>query len=94
MENSTARNKHQARQIETWLQNQIAIRGTTNVAKAMGLTKSTVSKWKKDWFPKVSLLLAVLEWGVADDDMSRLAKEVASLLKKEMAPKCSKHFEA
>jgi hypothetical protein len=32
--------------------------------------------------------------GVVDDDMSRLAKEVASLLRKEMAPKCSQHFEA
>ncbi|MGG2854172.1 hypothetical protein [Pseudomonas aeruginosa] len=26
--------------------------------------------------------------------MARLAKEVASILRKEMAPKCSKHFEA
>jgi hypothetical protein len=43
MENSTARNKHQARNIE-W-HNQIAMKGTTNVANA-GLTKSSISKWK------------------------------------------------
>ena len=94
MENSTARNKHQARNIESWLQNQIAMKGTTNVANAMGLTKSSISKWKETWIPKIAMLLAVLEWGVVDDDMSRLAKEVASLLRKEMAPKCSQHFEA
>ncbi|HHK9964357.1 TPA: CII family transcriptional regulator [Klebsiella pneumoniae] len=93
MENSTARNKHQARQIETWLQNQIAIRGTTNVAKAMGLTKSTVSKWKKDWFPKVAMLLAVLEWGVVDDDMARLAKEVALILLSDKGKETA-HLEA
>ncbi|MDT7007326.1 CII family transcriptional regulator [Klebsiella variicola] len=89
MENSTARNKNQARQIETWLQNQIAIRGTTNVAKAMGLTKSTVSKWKKDWFPKVAMLLAVLEWGIVDDDMARLAKEVALILQSDKGKETS-----
>ena len=90
MENSTARNKHQARNIESWLHNQIAMKGTTNVANAMGLTKSSISKWKETWIPKIAMLLAVL----VDDDMSRLAKEVASLLRKEMAPKCSQHFEA
>ncbi|HCG3097091.1 TPA: hypothetical protein NJT57_005766, partial [Klebsiella pneumoniae] len=47
MESSTARNKHQARNIESWLHNQIAMKGTTNVANAMGLTKSSISKWKE-----------------------------------------------
>lgn len=75
MENSTARNKHQARNIESWLHNQIAMKGTTNVANAMGLTKSSISKWKETWIPKIAMLLAVLEWGVVDDDMSRLAKK-------------------
>lgn len=54
------------------------------MANAMGLTKSSISKWKETWIPKIAMLLAVLEWGVVDDDMSRLAKEVASLLRKEM----------
>jgi hypothetical protein len=67
------------------------MKGTTNVANAMGLTKSSISKWKETWIPKIAMLLAVLEWGVVDDDMSRLAKEVASLLRKEKAPKCSQH---
>lgn len=52
------------------------------MANAMGLTKSSISKWKETWIPKIAMLLAVLEWGVVDDDMSRLAKEVASLLRK------------
>lgn len=87
MESSTARNKHQARHIESWLHNQIAMRGTTNVANAMGLTKSSISKWKETWLPKIAMLLAVLEWGVVDDDMARLAKEVAEILRHEPAPK-------
>lgn len=61
MDNSTARNKHQARNIESWLHNQIAMKGTTNVANAMGLTKSSISKWKETWIPKIAMLLAVLE---------------------------------
>ncbi|HIC8718349.1 TPA: CII family transcriptional regulator, partial [Citrobacter freundii] len=31
-------------------------------------------------------LLAVLEWGVVDDDMARLAREVAAVLTKKNRP--------
>lgn len=86
MENSTTRNNVQARRIESWLLNQIAIRGTTTVAKAMGMDKSSISKWKENMLPKVAMLLAVLEWGVVDDDMARLAREVAGLLTKKKSP--------
>ena len=86
MENTTTRNKPQARKIESWLLNQIALRGTTNVAKAIGMDKSGITRWKETMLPKVAMLLAVLEWGVVDDDMARLAKEVADLLTKKKRP--------
>ncbi|WP_313276567.1 CII family transcriptional regulator [Kosakonia cowanii] len=86
MESSTTRNKCEAQRIESWLLNQIAMRGTTAVAKAMGMDKSSISKWKENMLPKVAMLLAVLEWGVVDDDMARLAKEVAELLTKKKRP--------
>lgn len=94
MDNSTSRNKCEARRIESWLLNQIALRGTTTVAKAMGMDKSSISKWKDAWVPKIAMLLAVLEWGVVDDDMARLAKQVAEILTNEKTPKNGEFFEA
>ena len=32
------------------------------------------------------MLLAVLEWGVVDDDLARLANQVAAVLTKRKAP--------
>jgi len=86
MENATSRNKQQARKIESWLLNQIAMRGSTNVAKALGMDKSGITRWKESMLPKLAMLLAVLEWGVVDDDMARLAKEVAAVLTKKNLP--------
>lgn len=85
MESTTTRNK-EARRIESWLLNQIAIRGATNVAKAIGMDKSGITRWKETMLPKLAMLLAVLEWGVVDDDMTRLAKEVAAVLTKKKSP--------
>ncbi len=48
---------------------------------------------EKDWFPKVAMLLAVLEWGVVDDDMARLAKEVALILQSDKGKETA-HLEA
>lgn len=45
MENTTTRNKAQARKIESWILNQIAIRGASNVAKALGMDKSGTAGW-------------------------------------------------
>lgn len=84
MDVSTARNK--ARAIESQLLNKIAVRGVTEVAAAIGVDKSQVSRWKESFIPKMSMILAVLEWGVVDDDLARLAKQVALLLKKQKAP--------
>lgn len=84
MEVTTTRNK--ARVIESQLLNKIAVRGVTEVAAAIGVDKSQVSRWKEAFIPRMSMLLAVLEWGVVDDDLARLAKEVAKIFKKQKSP--------
>ncbi len=81
MERATTRNK--ARIIESQLLNKIALRGVTDIADAVGVDRSQISRWKESFIPKISMLLAVLEWGVVDDEMARLAKSVALLLTKQ-----------
>lgn len=84
MERTTTRNK--ARNIESQLLNKIALRGVTEVAEAIGVDKSQVSRWKESLIPRMSMLLAVLEWGVVDDDLARLAKQVALIFTQKKAP--------
>lgn len=81
MDTATARNK--ARAIESKLLNKIAVRGVTNVAEAIGVDKSQVSRWKEALIPRMSMLLAVLEWGVEDEEMAILARQVAQILTKK-----------
>ncbi|QXZ19103.1 CII family transcriptional regulator [Lelliottia amnigena] len=94
MERTTSRNKDQARKIESWILNQIALRGSTNVAKALGMDKSGITRWKESMLPKLAMLLAVLEWGVVDDDMARLAKQVADILTNEKRPAVGSSLDA
>ena len=94
MDNTTTRNKTQARKIESWILNQIAMKGASNVAKAVGIDKSGITRWKETMLPKMAMLLAVLEWGVVDDDMARLAKQVAEILKNEKPQTSSNSFRA
>ncbi|WP_318357653.1 CII family transcriptional regulator [Enterobacter sp.] len=94
MDNTTTRNKTQARKIESWILNQIAMKGASNVAKAIGMDKSGITRWKETMLPKVSLLLAVLEFGVVDDDMARLAKQVAEILTNEKRPAVGSRLDA
>ncbi|HDL7459238.1 TPA: hypothetical protein SAZ37_000699 [Yersinia enterocolitica] len=84
MERATTRNK--ARIIEGQLLNKIALRGVTDIADAVGVDKSQISRWKESFIPKISMLLAVLEWGVVDDEMARLAKSVALILTQKKKP--------
>lgn len=60
MENSTTRNNVEARRIESWLHRQIAEMGTTTIAQVAGVNKSTVSRWRENLLPNMSLLLAIL----------------------------------
>ena len=81
-----ANKRNEALRIESALLNKIAMLGTEKTAEAVGVDKSQISRWKRDWIPKFSMLLAVLEWGVVDDDMARLARQVASILTNKKTP--------
>ena len=83
-----ANKRNEALRIESALLNKIAMLGTEKTAEAVGVDKSQISRWKRDWIPKFSMLLAVLEWGVVDDDMARLARQVASILTNKKRPVC------
>jgi hypothetical protein len=84
MDTATTRNK--ARAIESKLLSKIAIRGAGNIAELIGVDKSQITRWKESLLPRMSMLLAVLEWGVEDEELATLAKQVARLLTKEKAP--------
>ncbi|MFZ4835906.1 CII family transcriptional regulator [Rouxiella sp. Mn2063] len=76
----------QAQKIESALLNKIAMKGSAEIAAAIGIDRSQITRWKESWLPKFSMLLAVLEWGVVDDDLARLAKQVAEVLTKKKSP--------
>lgn len=84
MEHSTSRNKCEARRIESWLLSQMALRGVTNIAKALGMDKSSITRWKETMVPKMALLLAELEYGVVDEDVARVSKQVALHLEEQI----------
>lgn len=92
MEHANKRNE--ALRIESALLNKIALIGTEKTAAAVGVDKAQISRWKRDWIPKFSMLLAVLEWGVVDDEMARLAQQVASILTKEKRPAVGSSLDA
>jgi hexokinase len=81
-----ANKRNEALRIESALLNKISLLGTEKTAAAVGVDKAQISRWKRDWLPKFSMLLAVLEWGVVDDEMAHLARQVANILTKEKAP--------
>ena len=81
-----ANKRNEALRIESALLNKIEMLGTEKTAEAVGVDKSQISRWKRDWIPKFSMLLAVLEWGVVDDDMARLARQVAAILTNKKRP--------
>ena len=53
-----ANKRNEALRIESALLNKIAMLGTEKTAEAVGVDKSQISRWKRDWIPKVSMLLA------------------------------------
>ena len=65
METLTTRNKAEARRIESWVQRQIADLGTARIAEVAGINKSTVSRWRENLVPNMSLLLAILIMALA-----------------------------
>lgn len=63
MQTSMTRNKVEARRIESWLHRMMAEIGTTRIAAVAGVNKSTVSRWRENLVPNMSLLLAILVAG-------------------------------
>lgn len=90
----TAKTRNDARRIESTLLNKIALKGVSSIADAVGVNPSQVTRWKESLVPRMAMLLAVLEWGVADDEMAELAKRLAGYLSNEKAPSCSNSFRA
>lgn len=78
MESTSTRKKQ--REINSSILSKIALMGQSKFADLMGVHESQISRWKETLIPKVSLMLAVLEWGINDDELAHLAKQVARLL--------------
>lgn len=77
-----ANTRKKATSINSSILNRIALRGQRNVADALGINESQISRWKETFIPKMSMLLAVLEWGIEDDEMAELTRRLASYLTK------------
>jgi hypothetical protein len=92
MDTATTRNK--ARAIESKLLSKIAIRGAGNIAELIGVDKSQITRWKESLLPRMSLLLAVLEWGVEDEEMAELTKRLANYLTNEKPQTSGNSFRA
>lgn len=92
MELTSTRKKANA--ITSNIFNRIAMRGQRKIADELGVDESQITRWKSSMIPKMSMLLAILEWGVDDDELASLAKQVARLLTKENTPKNCEFFEA
>jgi len=60
MESLTTRNSAEARRIESWLQREMADIGITTIAQEAGVNKSTVSRWRENLLPNMSILLAIV----------------------------------
>ena len=84
MELTSTRKKANA--ITSNIFNRIAMRGQRKIADELGVDESQITRWKSTLIPKMSMLLAILEWGVEDDELATLAKQVARLLTNEKAP--------
>lgn len=75
--------RKKANAITSNILNRIAVRGQRKVADALGINESQISRWKDSFIPKMAMLLAVLEWGVEDEELAELAKKVAMMLTKK-----------
>lgn len=90
----TASTRKTAMKIHSSLLNKIAVMGQRKFADAMGVHESQVSRWKSGFLETMSMALAVLNYGIADEEMAELAKRLAGYLSpKENAPEVAA-FEA
>ncbi|WP_291971360.1 CII family transcriptional regulator [Candidatus Symbiopectobacterium sp.] len=85
--------RKKARQIESQLLSRLALFGQRKFADFLNLDESQISrmkvargKEKHSFFGLMSLALAILEWGVNDDELAHLAKQVALILTQKKKP--------
>ena len=82
-----------AARIESALLNKLALMGQKTFARAMGVPEYQVSRWKNGFFSQVSMMLAVLEYGIEDDE--RLDQSTGVIMTKQLSPyqdKIHKHI--
>ncbi|RKR53194.1 bacteriophage CII protein [Yokenella regensburgei] len=92
MEN--AKTRKDALRIESALLNKIAAKGVSTIANAIGVNASQITRWKESLIPRMSMILAVLEYGIEDEEMAELTKRLASYLTKEKTSKNCEFLEA
>lgn len=80
-----ANTRKEAMRIESALLNKIAAKGVSAIALAIGVNASQVTRWKESLIPKMSMLLAILEYGIEDEEMAELTRRLANFLTKEKA---------
>ena len=81
--NVVATKSKKAARIESTLLNKLAMMGQKTFAKAMGVPEYRVSRWKNGFFSQVSMMLAVLEYGIEDEEMAELTGRLAIYLTKK-----------
>lgn len=92
--NGIATQSKKAARIESSLLNKLALMGQKTFAKAMGIPEYQVSRWKNGFFSQVSLMLAVLEYGIEDEEMAELTKRLADYLRNEKPQTSGNSFRA
>lgn len=99
MDESMYRKK--ALQIESTLLNKIAMFGQSKLSKIIGIDEAQICRMKvakgrekNSFFKTMSMMLAVLEYGIEDDEMAELTRRLASFLTKEKAPMSGNSFDA
>ncbi len=99
MDESMYRKK--ALQIESTLLNKIAMFGQSKLSKIIGIDEAQICRMKvakgrekNSFFKTMSIMLAVLEYGIEDDEMAELTRRLANFLTKEKAPKNGEFLDA
>ena len=75
--------------------------GQSKLSKIIGIDEAQICRMKvakgrekNSFFKTMSIMLAVLEYGIEDDEMAELTRRLASFLTKEKAPMSGNSFEA
>ncbi len=89
-----AKTRKDALRIESALLNKIAAKGVSTIANAIGVNASQITRWKDSLIPRMSMILAVLEYGIEDEEMAELTKRLANYLTNEKPQTSGNSFRA